>query len=40
MFVLKDDNMDFDGVKIDRDFKEYLTRTVDREETERRHGEN
>ena len=40
VFVLKDDNMDFDGVKIDRDFKEYLTRTVDREETERRHGEN
>jgi len=31
---------DFDGVKIDRDFREYLTYTVDREQTEMRHGEN
>ena len=33
-------DIDFDGVNIDRDFKEYLTYTMDREETEMRHGEN
>ena len=40
IFVLEDDAVDFDGVSIDRDFKEYLTYTMDREQTEMQHGEN
>ena len=40
IFVLEDDAADFDGVSIDRDFKEYLTYTMDREQTEMQHGEN
>jgi hypothetical protein len=40
VFVLEGNDIDFDGVNIDRDFKEYLTYTMDREETEMRHGEN
>ena len=40
IFVLEDDAADFDGVSIDRDFKEYLTYTMDREQTEMRNGEN
>lgn len=40
IFVLEDGEMDFDGVKIDRDFKEYLVYTIDREQTEMKHGEN
>ncbi len=31
---------DFEGVTIDRDFKEYLTYTIDREQTEMKNGEN
>ncbi|MCQ2090823.1 MAG: hypothetical protein MJY93_11340 [Fibrobacter sp.] len=40
VFVLKDEIEDFEGVTIDRDFKEYLTYTMDREQTEMRNGEN
>ncbi|OWV08650.1 hypothetical protein [Fibrobacter sp. UWH1] len=40
VFVLENDDVDFDGVSIDRDFKEYLTYTIDREQTEMRNGEN
>ena len=35
-----DDVADFDGVTIDRDFREYLTYTIDREQTEMHNGEN
>lgn len=35
-----DDVEDFEGVTIDRDFKEYLTYTIDREQTEMHNGEN
>lgn len=38
--ILEDNIEDFDGVSIDRDFREYLTYTMDREQTEMRHGEN
>lgn len=38
--ILIDDIEDFDIAQIDRDFKEYLTYTVDREQTEIRNGEN
>lgn len=38
--VLENSIEDFDGVTIDRDFREYLTYTVDREQTEMRNGEN
>ena len=38
--ILIDDIEDFDIAQIDRDFKEYLTYTIDREQTERRNGEN
>ena len=38
--ILIDDIEDFDVAKIDRDFKEYLTYTMDREQTEMRNGEN
>jgi hypothetical protein len=38
--ILIDDIEDFDIAQIDRDFKEYLTYTIDREQTEIRNGEN
>jgi hypothetical protein len=40
VFVLENDDIDFDGVNIDRDFKEYLQHTMDRETMEMRNGEN
>ena len=40
IFVLEDDAAAFDGVTIDRDFREYLTYTMDREQTEMHNGEN
>lgn len=40
VFVLENDDLDFDGVNIDRDFKEYLQHTMDREQTEMRYNEN
>ena len=40
IFVLEDDAANFDGVTIDRDFREYLTYTMDREQTEMHNGEN
>jgi hypothetical protein len=40
IFVLDDDVTDFEGVTIDRDFREYLTYTIDREQTEMHNGEN
>ena len=38
--ILIDDIEDFDIAQIDRDFKEYLTYTMDREQIEMRNGEN
>ena len=38
--IFSDDVEDFEGVTIDRDFREYLTYTIDREQTEMRNGEN
>ena len=38
--ILIDDIEDFDIAQIDRDFKEYLTYTMDREQTKIRNGEN
>lgn len=38
--ILIDDIEDFDIAQIDRNFKEYLTYTMDREQTEIRNGEN
>lgn len=38
--VLVDNIEDFEGVDINRDFKEYLAYTMDREDTERKNGEN
>ena len=38
--ILDDDIEDFEGVTIDRDFREYLTYTIDREQTEMRNGDN
>ncbi|OWV17547.1 hypothetical protein [Fibrobacter sp. UWB3] len=38
--ILIGDIEDFDIAQIDRDFKEYLTYTMDREQTEIRNGEN
>ena len=38
--IFSDDVEDFEGVTIDRDFREYLTFTIDREQTEMRNGEN
>lgn len=38
--IFSDDIEDFEGVSIDRDFREYLTFTIDREQTEMRNGEN
>jgi len=41
VFDVHIDNVDdFDGVTIDRDFREYLTYTIDREQTEMHNGEN
>jgi hypothetical protein len=40
VFVLDQDAADFDGVDIDRDFKEYLQHTMDREQVEMRNNEN
>ncbi|MBR6450640.1 MAG: hypothetical protein IKS96_11990 [Fibrobacter sp.] len=40
MEVFSDHIEDFEGVDINRDFKEYLTYTMDREQTEMRNGEN
>ncbi|MBQ9226443.1 MAG: hypothetical protein IJ177_09685 [Fibrobacter sp.] len=40
VFVLENDDMDFDGVNIDRDFKEYLQHTMDRETMEMHNNEN
>ena len=40
IFVLENNGIDFEGVDINRDFREYLTYTMDREQTEMRHGEN
>ena len=40
VFVLEDNDMDFDGVNIDRDFKEYLQHTMDRETMEMHNNEN
>ena len=38
--VFSDHYEDFDGVNIDRDFKEYLVHTLDREKMEMSRGEN
>ena len=38
--ILIHDREDVDIAQIDRDFKEYLTYTMDREQTEIRNGEN
>ena len=40
IFVLENNGIDFEGVDINRDFREYLTYTMDREQTEMRNGEN
>ena len=40
VFVLENDDIDFDGVNIDRDFKEYLQHTMDREQIEMHNNEN
>ncbi|MCQ2104292.1 MAG: hypothetical protein MJZ26_00730 [Fibrobacter sp.] len=40
VFVLENDDLDFDGVNIDRDFKEYLQHTMDREQMEMHNNEN
>ena len=40
IIVFEHPDIDDDEVKMDRDFKEYLTYTIDREQTERRNGEN
>ena len=40
VFVLENDDIDFDGVNIDRDFKEYLQHTMDRETMEMHNNEN
>lgn len=40
VFILEDNVEDFEGVDINRDFREYLTYTIDREQTEMRNGEN
>ena len=38
--IFSDHIEDFEGVDINRNFKEYLTYTMDREQTEMRNGEN
>jgi hypothetical protein len=40
VFVLDQDAGSFEGVNINRDFKDYLRNTVDREQTEMRNHEN
>jgi hypothetical protein len=40
MFVLDQGAAQFDGVNINRDFKDYLNNTLDREQTEMRNQEN
>jgi len=40
VFVLEQDAADFEGVNIDRDFKEYLQHTMDREQVEMKNNEN
>ena len=40
VFVLDADAAEFDGVNIDRNFKEYLTHTMDRETMEMQNNEN
>ena len=40
VFVLENDDLDLDGVNIDRDFKEYLQHTMDREQMEMHNNEN
>ncbi len=40
VFVLENDAADFGGVDINRDFREYLKQTEDREKTEYRNKEN
>jgi hypothetical protein len=40
IIVFEHPDIDDEEVKMDRDFKEYLTYTIDREQTERRNGEN
>jgi len=40
VFVLDLDAGSFDGINIERNFKDFLVNTVDREQTEMRNGEN
>ena len=40
VFVLDMDAADFDGMNVDRDFRDYLQHTMDREQTEMRNKEN
>jgi hypothetical protein len=40
VFVLDQNASDFEGININRDFKDYLKNTVDREQTEMRNQEN
>jgi len=40
VFVLDQDAGSFDGINIERNFKDFLVNTVDREQTEMRNGEN
>ena len=40
IIVFEHPDIDDEEVKMDRDFKEYLTYTIDREQTEIRNGEN
>jgi len=40
VFVLDQDAGSFDGINIERNFKDFLINTLDREQTEMRNGEN
>jgi uncharacterized membrane protein len=40
IFVLEQDASSFSGINIERDFKDFLVNTVDREQTEMRNQEN
>ena len=40
VFVLDNNYEDVEGVNLNRDFKEYLTHTMDKERIEERHDEN
>ena len=40
VFVLDNNYEDVEGVNLNRDFKEYLTSTMDKERIEERHDEN